>query len=430
MRQLVDHFQQTSYTPRNFNALLPTPRPLSGSCRSPDHLQHFVSVNGSYAYGYDANTDTLTLCSPRGDNKSTVNSRALYSFDPKCFEEDHPSTQVTAKAEFRGTISNQRENNEDVWEYSECLDAPVNAAVNVALKCATREASFEEVLSWLGRAPDHFVNSSAKIDHPSATSSPIIDEVTLQETSFSSTSTHTTHSDVCSSSGMSLPSHLRPPLIVTAGIPEKGIGSLGSTPVPTPTPGTSDDHLFLVELLSNMKSSPKWGQQDTFVPVAPHVHIAPSPYDRKRLQQVQSGNGNYNVHFNGHGDEYGNGGGHGNLKSEDVGIAHNKDAGKRLKVEGQVESSTSWKRPNEEAATPTDRALKRVRAELTRRDRQKEEGMAQGRGLGTMSSDGHLNSQSGASDRQEQGQGQAQRRDVVPFQLLPFFEYLDDHAQR
>ena len=26
MRQLVDHFQQTSYTPRNFNALLPTPR--------------------------------------------------------------------------------------------------------------------------------------------------------------------------------------------------------------------------------------------------------------------------------------------------------------------------------------------------------------------------------------------------------------------
>ena len=159
MRQLVDHFQQTSYTPRNFNALLPTPRPLSSSCRSPDHLQHFVSVNGSYAYGYDANTDTLTLCSPRGDNKGNSNgngngsvsasARALYSFDPKCFEEDHPSAQVTAKSECRGMISNEGESNEDAWEYSECLDAPVNAAVNVALKCATREASFEEVLSWL-----------------------------------------------------------------------------------------------------------------------------------------------------------------------------------------------------------------------------------------------------------------------------------------
>jgi hypothetical protein len=31
----------------------------------------------------------------------------------------------------------------------------VNAAVNVALKCATREASFEEVLSWLIGASSH-----------------------------------------------------------------------------------------------------------------------------------------------------------------------------------------------------------------------------------------------------------------------------------
>ena len=451
MRQLVDHFQQTSYTPRNFNALLPTPRPLSSSCRSPDHLQHFVSVNGSYAYGYDANTDTLTLCSPRGDNKGNSNgngngngnlngngngsTRALYSFDPKCFEEDHPSAQVTSKSECRGMISSEGENNEDAWEYSECLDAPVNAAVNVALKCATREASFEEVLSWLGRAPDHFVHSSLKIDHSSATSSPIVDETTLQETSFSSTSTTTsTHSDVHSSSGMSLPSHLRPPLIVTADIPEKGIGSLGSTPVPTPTPGNSDDHLFLVELLSNMKSSPKWGQQDTYtyVPVAPHVHIAPTPYDRKRLQQVQSGNGNYAVHFNGNGNEYGNGNGNG--KNDDAGNDHIRDTVKRVKVEGQTESSMPWKRPSDDVATPTDRALKRVRSELSRRDRQKAEGMAhgqgQGRGLGTMSSDGHMNSQTGAPDRHEQGHGQAQSRDVVPFQLLPFFEYLDDHAQR
>ena len=32
---------------------------------------------------------------------------------------------------------------------ADLFSSPVNAAVNVALKCATREASFEEVLSWL-----------------------------------------------------------------------------------------------------------------------------------------------------------------------------------------------------------------------------------------------------------------------------------------
>ena len=41
---------------------------------------------------------------------------------------------------------------DDVQAY---LDAPINAAVNVALKCATREASFEEVLSWLIGASSH-----------------------------------------------------------------------------------------------------------------------------------------------------------------------------------------------------------------------------------------------------------------------------------
>ena len=234
--------------------------------------------------------------------------------------------------------------------------------------------------------------------------------------------------------GMSLPSHLRPPLIVTVGGNGNAGGGQSSGSLCTAT-GTSEDHLLLVELLSNMKSSPKWGQQDTFVPVAPHVHIAPSPYDRKRLQQVQSGNGNYNVHFNGHGHE---------SKVNDYGsvYGHNRVSSKRLKVEGQIESSTPWKRPSDEVATPTDRALKRVRAELKRRDRQKEEGMAQGQGqgqgqgriLGTMSGsgngDGHLSGQAGAPDRQEQGHGQADGRDIVPFQLLPFFEFLDDHAQR
>ena len=228
--------------------------------------------------------------------------------------------------------------------------------------------------------------------------------------------------------GMSLPSHLRPPLIVTVGGNGGGNGPLANS-ICTTT-GTSEDHLLLVELLSNMKSSPKWGQQDTYVPVAPHVHIAPTPYDRKRLQQVQSGNGNYAEHFNGNGNEYGNSNGNG--KNDDPGNGHIRDTGKRVKVEGQTESSMPWKRPSDEIATPTDRALKRVRSELSRRDRQKAEGMAhgQGRGLGTMSSEGHMSSQPDAPDRHEQGHGQAQSRDVVPFQLLPFFEYLDDHAQR
>ena len=251
--------------------------------------------------------------------------------------------------------------------------------------------------------------------------------------SFSINSNNSSSSNLCgnngiksrngSAIGMSLPSHLRPPLIVTVGGNGGGNGPLANS-ICTTT-GTSEDHLLLVELLSNMKSSPKWGQQDTYVPVAPHVHIAPTPYDRKRLQQVQSGNGNYAVHFNG------NGNGH-ESKGADYGIGYNNSRGgssKRLKVEGQTESSMPWKRSSDEVATPTDRALKRVRAELKRRDRQKAEGLEQGQGrsLGAMSglgnghSDGHMTSQSGAPDRD---------RDVVPFQLLPFFEYLVDHAQR
>ena len=439
MRQLVDHFQQTSYTPRNFNALLPTPRfaysssnfHAGGGCL--DDIDPNCFEEGAVTF-----TSFSSNPSQHQHQHQRVSGEiSLQSSDHTYGGSRHPTGgEILARGVDRYRESGGWDKDDSNSTSSSCdavqayLDAPVNAAVNVALKCATREASFEEVLSWLGRAPDHFVHSSLKIDNSSATSSPIVDETTLQETSFSSTSTATsTHSDVHSSSGMSLPSHLRPPLIVTAGIPEKGIGSLGSTPVPTPTPGNSDDHLFLVELLSNMKSSPKWGQQDTYVPVAPHVHIAPTPYDRKRLQQVQSGNGNYAVHFNG------NGNGH-ESKGADYGIGYNNSRGsssKRLKVEGQTEASMPWKRSSDEVATPTDRALKRVRAELKRRDRQKAEGLehgqgeGQGRGLGALSglgnghSDGHMTSQSGAPDRD---------RDVVPFQLLPFFEYLDDHAQR
>jgi hypothetical protein len=41
MRQLVDHFQQTSYTPRNYNALLPTPRLADGNNGSEDLPDEF-----------------------------------------------------------------------------------------------------------------------------------------------------------------------------------------------------------------------------------------------------------------------------------------------------------------------------------------------------------------------------------------------------
>ena len=303
----------------------------------------------------------------------------------------------------------------------------------------SNEFIFDEFTDVISR------NSSWEgIDHGKGSSEMVVrdnddhlkDQYFQNARSFSDNSNSSSSSNLCGSGlksrngsaiGMSLPSHLRPPLIVTVG------GSGGSGPSPgsicTAT-GNSEDHLLLVELLSNMKSSPKWGQQDSYVPVAPHVHIGPTPYDRKRLQQVQvqSGNGSYNVHFNGHGHE---------SKGIDYGNGYGSNRGgssKRVKVEGQSESSMPWKRPSDEVATPTDRALKRVRAELKRRDRQKVEGMAhgqgQGRTLGIMSglgnghSDGHMNSQSGVADRQ------VHDRDIVPFQLLPFFEYLDDHAQR
>ena len=159
MRQLVDHFQQTSYTPRNFNALLPTPRfaPQSSSSRPVGYAnQHCISATGSYSYGYSL-TGTLTLCSPRGENHFN-NARSIdHTFDPKCFEEDSPSALVGEKYKTNEHYSgSMREDDIDACDASPGqFDAPEEAAVNVALKCATREASFEEVLSWLIGASSH-----------------------------------------------------------------------------------------------------------------------------------------------------------------------------------------------------------------------------------------------------------------------------------
>ena len=166
MRQLVDHFQQTSYTPRNYNALLPTPR-------------LFVSPSPRYTGAYS-------------NNNNNYNSNNMIDFiDPNCFEEgavtctsystghsldenmlsNTGSRKKPTKIKERGSqsMSSMRNSEEDPFDNGSSsssssssaddvqayLDAPINAAVNVALKCATREASFEEVLSWLIGASSH-----------------------------------------------------------------------------------------------------------------------------------------------------------------------------------------------------------------------------------------------------------------------------------
>ena len=161
----MDHFQQTSYTPRNYNALLPTPRLL-------------ISPSPRYSGSYSNN------------NNNNNNNNMVDFIDPNCFEEgavtctSHSSgrsleenimsstgsrkrpTHVTERA--GQSISSLRSSDDETFDIDSAsnssssaddvqayLDAPINAAVNVALKCATREASFEEVLSWLIGASSH-----------------------------------------------------------------------------------------------------------------------------------------------------------------------------------------------------------------------------------------------------------------------------------
>ena len=301
------------------------------------------------------------------------------TFDPKCFEEEEYSSVEEGAKIFYSSSLRMRDGvgDEDSFDY---FDAVVDAATHVALKCATREASFEDVLSWLGRAPESFHFT------------PRYDMNECEASGDGRTSRlNGEYSEPSSNVGMALPSHLRPPLIVTDGARDastRGSMGLGST---HPTTAT-EDHLLLVELLSNMKSSPKWGQQ---MPTPPSSSSA--DHDRKRSQFSQ-----YDT----------------SVKFADG--TSDGSTNKRVKVEVPI------KKQSGDVVTPTDRALKRVRAELARREMSK--GTSKGRGgdsmyvsgSGSHAAEGHPLSSSTNQEGSE----------IVPFQLLPFFKYLGHHSQR
>jgi hypothetical protein len=398
MRQLVDHFQQTSYTPRNFNALLPTPRfvPHSSSSRPMGYMnQHCISATGSYSYGY-SQTGTLTLCSPRGESHFNQARSIDHTFDPKCFEEDSPSALVGEKYQCDDYFPGMKEDNFDNDGGLLLFDAPVEAAVNVALKCATREASFEEVLSWLGRAPEHFAQCPKPVGQQN-----MLGHIVQSQSHLVGHSEHSV-----SNSNMSIPSHLRPPLIVIAGAHNNGAQEVTAAT-------NSEDHLMLVELLSNMKSSPKWGQPEQVPASTISTMCTLSSQDRKRSQILQN-DSNCNSNSNGNGN--GNGNGICNISINSNNNNNNNNASsKRLKVENDI--GVAQVTPHEEILTPTDRALNRVREEMTRREVEKSRNNLE------------LGSTNSVEDSMSTSTGR-QGNDIVPFQLLPFFKHLDHHAQR
>ena len=164
-----------------------------------------------------------------------------------------------------------------------------------------------------------------------------------------------------STNGMSLPSHLRPPLIVTVAS-RRPSGS---------ATGTSEDH-ELLELLSSMKSSPKW---------EPSL-IKPFSSERKRVQ-------------------------------ENDGRAGGGEGEKRIKMESVV--TIPRRKKSVDIGTPTDRALKRVRLELARRAKESSERSKEAFNDDDLSMD----CSAGCHDD-----------GIVPFDLLPFFKYLADSTQR
>jgi hypothetical protein len=332
-----------------------------------------------------------------------------HTFDPKCFEEDSPSALVGEKYQSDEYFPGIRE---DIYDNADGgdlpFDAPVEAAVNVALKCATREASFEEVLSWLGRAPEHFAQCS-KLVGQYASGHNVQNQSHLVG--------HSEHS--VSNSSMSIPSHLRPPLIVIAGAHNNGAQE-------TSAATNSEDHLMLVELLSNMKSSPKWGLPEQVPTSTISTMSALSCQDRKRSQILQNesncdsnGNGNGNCNGNGIGIGNCNNGNNNNNNNNIISNNNNNSnnvSSKRLKVEN--DTSIAQVTPHEDILTPTDRALNRVREEITRREIEKSRNNLESGSSNPVD----IDSMSSSTGRQG--------NDIVPFQLLPFFKHLDHHAQR
>ena len=181
-----------------------------------------------------------------------------------------------------------------------------------------------------------------------------------------------------------LPSHLRPPLIVT-GL--SGLIDNDSRPPSGSATDTSEDH-ELLELLSNMKSSPKWPN------VLPNAE--PYAFERKRCQDQS-------MHHEGRGSGRGGGG------------------AKRMKLEGKEGREGSVEKPARrksiDSTTPTDKALKLVRLELARREKLRKNGNCRnGENFDPSSID------LDATNYADGG--------VVPFDLLPFFKYLGDETQR
>ena len=415
MRQLVDHFQQTSYTPRNYNALLPTPRtPFN---KSQGRGNPGICGDLSYTYGYNDTTHTLILNSPRGGEVSSQS----YSFNPNCFESDFRVTSTPREKSSSngnniglnggggGGGESDSRRREESMPYQQYFDAPINAAVDVAMKCATRESSFEEIISWLGETHDPSSTSDSRSRLPLTVAAEVGPPDRL------GSMPPPVPRKISPGGGMLLPSHLRPPLIVTgvsasnrigvgavvgqlcpkvdqsvssnghlSGINGHGSHALGSR---NEKNDCSDDHKLVVELLSNLKTSPKWGRDIEFQIQA--LGSIVTPYSDPMINKLSamptatkdytSTNTNTNTNTN--------------LKK-----------GKR-KSDGDRSASI----PNnlsESSNGTVDQALQRVRAELALLEKNKKES----------------DSDSGSDHGADSG--------TVPFQLLPYFKYLDDLAQR
>ena len=249
------------------------------------------------------------------------------------------------------------------------------------------------------------------------------------------------------SNGMTIPSHLRPPVIVTVNDARSqhlssdnwrtgGVESVSAT-------GSSEDH-ELLELLSNMKSSPKW------------QHARQNQIDDftfERSNGAGNGNGNSNVFRNTHVEnerappsvERSNststskaedhhsqphpfsinraveGCGGGGAESVRGG------GGKRVKVEGQSHSDSKATKKPADATTPTDLALRLVRLELARRE--DEAGSMRQRGRGCAQQDQNT-IDFNPNDFKNRDVERERANATVPFDLLTFFKYLDAFTQR
>ena len=244
--------------------------------------------------------------------------------------------------------------------------------------------------------------------------------------------------------GMTIPSHLRPPVIVT-------VSGKRSQRLPSDTwrtdsaesitaTGSSEDH-ELLELLSNMKSSPKWQH-------ARQIQVDDFTFEKSNSRG--NGNGNGNNGFRNINDDSekappfverstsepkdrhsqphpfsinraGEGGGGGGSESARGG------GGKRVKVEGKSNIDSKTAKKPADATTPTDLALRLVRLELARREDEASNMRQKGRGCSPQDQNTIDFNPNDFKDRDVE----CERGNItVPFDLLSFFKYLDTFTQR